>query len=263
MTGPTSPAPAIAVRELSVRFGGLAAISELHFDVAAGSIKAVIGPNGAGKTTLFNVISGIQAPADGRVLLDGDDLAGVPAHRRVERGLARTFQNLQIFQDMSVLENVMVGRHARSTSGVMAALLRSPASRREERRIAAEAMAVLTRLGLGARAHDPVTQLPFGDLKVLEIARALASEPRVLLLDEPMAGLPHGETGRLCEVIEAIAAGGVTVLLVEHNMGVVMRLAHEILVLNFGRWIAEGTPSEVRRHPDVIAAYLGADAVAS
>ena len=249
----------LSVEKLAVRFGGLAAVSELSFDVAPGAIKAVIGPNGAGKTTLFNTISGLQRPTEGRVLLDGRDLAGVEPHHRVGLGLARTFQNLQIFLGMSVVENVMVGRHVRLSSGLAASLLRLPSTRREDAAAREHAHALLAGLGLGASADLPAGALSFGDLKIVEIARALASEPRLLLLDEPTAGLPAAEASRVAGVVQQINREGVAVLLVEHNMRVVMSISHDILVLNFGRRIAEGTPGEVRRHPDVIAAYLGTE----
>ena len=247
----------IEIRDLSVQFGGLAAVSELSFSVPQGSIKAVIGPNGAGKTTLFNVISGVQAPTQGRVLLAGEDRTALPAHLRVRRGLARTFQNLQVFSGMTVLENVIVGMHVRLHAGLPSEFLRLPSGRREEAGARDRGRALLARVGLAAKADAQATSLSFGDLKIVEIARALASEPRVLLLDEPTAGLPAAEASRVAEVVRAINAEGVTVLLVEHNMRVVMSLSHDILVLNFGRRIAEGEPAEVRAHPEVIAAYLG------
>lgn len=249
----------IAVRGVSVQFGGLAALSDVDFDVKRGTVKALIGPNGAGKTTLFNVISGIQAPTSGSVLLDGEDITLSPPHDRVRRGLARTFQNLQVFSGMSVLENVIVGMHARLSAGVITALFRLPSGRREEFAARDRARALLGRVGLASKADLPVSALSFGDLKIVEIARALASEPTVLLLDEPTAGLPAAEATRVTDVIRAISAEGVTVLLVEHNMRVVMSVSHDILVLNFGRRIAEGEPASVRAHPDVITAYLGAD----
>ncbi|HKP67314.1 MAG TPA: ABC transporter ATP-binding protein [Casimicrobiaceae bacterium] len=247
------------MRSVSVQFGGLAALSDVDFDVKRGTVKALIGPNGAGKTTLFNVISGIQAPTSGSVLLDGEDITRSPPHERVRRGLARTFQNLQVFSGMSVLENVIVGMHARLSSGVFTALFRLPSGRREEMAARDRARALLGRVGLASKADLPVSALSFGDLKIVEIARALASEPTVLLLDEPTAGLPAAEATRVTDVIRAISTEGVTVLLVEHNMRVVMSVSHDILVLNFGRRIAEGEPAFVRAHPDVITAYLGAD----
>ena len=253
----------IELRGLTVRFGGLSAVSDLDFTVRKGAIKAFIGPNGAGKTTLFNVISGVQAPSAGQVLLDGEDITSMAAYERARRGLARTFQNLQVFSGMSVLENVVVGMHSRLKSGVVNALLRLPSGRREEAAARERARALLAHVGLEAKADYPVSALSFGELKIVEIARALASEPTVLLLDEPTAGLPAAEAGRVAEVIRAINAEGVTVLLVEHNMRVVMSVSHDILVLNFGRRIAEGEPAAVRAHPEVIAAYLGTDADAA
>ena len=250
----------IELSGVSVHFGGLAAVSNLDFKVSRGAIKAVIGPNGAGKTTLFNVISGIQAPSAGRVLLDGEDVTATAAHERVHRGLARTFQNLQVFSGMSVLENVVVGMHVRLRSGIFNALLRLPSGRREEAAARERARVLLGRVGLAAKADLPVTALSFGDLKIVEIARALASDPKMLLLDEPTAGLPAAEAGRVADVIRTINAEGVTVLLVEHNMRVVMSVSHDILVLNFGLRIAEGEPAAVRAHPEVIAAYLGTGA---
>ncbi len=248
----------IEIRDLSVQFGGLAAVSELSFTVPQGAIKAIIGPNGAGKTTLFNVISGVQTPTEGHVMLAGEDVTALPAHQRVRRGLARTFQNLQVFSGMTVLENVVVGMHVRLRSGLASAFLRLPSGRREEAEARVRGRALLDRLGLGAKADERAASLSFGDLKIVEIARALASEPRVLLLDEPTAGLPMAEAARIAETIRSINAEGVTVLLVEHNMRVVMSISHDILVLNFGRRIAEGEPAAIRADPQVIQAYLGA-----
>ncbi len=255
-----SAAALVSVENLSVHFGGLAALAELSFDVPAGAIKAVIGPNGAGKTTLFNVISGVQRASMGRIVLQGADITRQAPHDRVALGLARTFQNLQVFHGMTVLENVMVGRHVRLRSGLASAFLRLPDGRREEQAARVHARQLLDRVGLGRHADASVSSLSFGDLKIVEIARALASDPKVLLLDEPTSGLPAAEADRVARAIEAINAEGVTVLLVEHNMRVVMRVSHDILVLNFGRRIAEGAPAAVRAHPDVIAAYLGTSA---
>ncbi|MDQ2733940.1 MAG: ABC transporter ATP-binding protein [Pseudomonadota bacterium] len=249
----------LEVRGIGVSFGGLQAVADLSFKVRPGSIKAVIGPNGAGKSTLFNVISGIQPPTTGEVLLDGRSLSGLPPHRRAERGIARTFQNLQIFGGMSVVENVMVGRHCRMHAGLASALFRLPSGRHEEAQACRHCLELLDAVGLAHKADAATTSLSFGDLKIVEIARALAGEPRVLLLDEPTAGLPGPEAQRMAGVIQDISQRGVTVLLVEHNMRVVMSISDDILVLNFGRQIADGEPAEVRRHPDVIAAYLGED----
>ncbi|MBP2292907.1 ABC transporter ATP-binding protein [Azospirillum rugosum] len=245
------------IADLQRNFGGLRAVSDLTFSVAQGEIKAVIGPNGAGKTTLFNLIAGVTPPSSGQITLDGARIDQLKPYQRVERGIARTFQNLQIFKDMTVLENVMVGRHARTRCDVLHGLLRTRAALREEEAIRDSATQQLERLGLAHRADDRAGSLSFGECKVLEIARALAAEPKLLLLDEPTAGLPHAETERITDTIRALNAEGVTVLLVEHNMRMVMRLSHSILVLNYGRRIAEGPAEAVRRDPAVLEAYLG------
>ena len=247
----------LQVEDVSCHFDGVTAVADLSFGVRAGEIKAVIGPNGAGKSTLFNIIAGVTRPSSGRVRLDGERIDHLPTFRRARRGIARTFQNLQIFRDMSVLENVMVGRHMRGSAGVGRAILHSPALRAEERAITAAGMELLDRFGLAGKAQAQAGTLAFGQLKVLELARALACEPRLLLLDEPAAGLPHAEADRMAAIIADLNREGMTVLLVEHNMRLVMSLSHDILVLNNGRRIAEGTADAVRRHPDVLAAYLG------
>ncbi len=252
-------APLLDVRGMTRRFAGLAAVQDLSFAVAAGAIKAVIGPNGAGKTTLLNLLSGFIAPDFGEIGFAGRRIEAMPAHARVRHGMARTFQNLQIFGRMTALENVMVGRHVRSRAGYVAGLLRTPASRRESEAARAAAIRALTSVGLERRAETPATDLSFGELKLLELARALASEPKLLLLDEPAAGLAHAETGRIAGVIRDINAQGVTVVLVEHNMRLVMAISHDILVLNFGRRIAEGSAAAIRAEPAVIEAYLGRD----
>jgi len=246
---------ALALDQVSVAFGGLRAVDALTFEVAHGSIKGIIGPNGAGKTTLFNAISGITAPQGGRVLLDGRDITGLRPHQRAALGLSRTFQNLQLVPDMSVLENVMLGAHTQLTAGWAAGLL--GLARREER--AAEAMAreKLTLLGLAERAGERAGDLGFADAKLLEIARALASSPGLLLLDEPIAGVPPADQSRIAAVIRAVNAAGVTILLVEHNMRMVMNLCADILVMNHGAYLAEGSPASVARNAEVVAAYLG------
>ncbi len=252
-----SVAPIVEVRRLSRQFGGLAAIDDLSFVVPRGAIKAVIGPNGAGKTTLFNVLSGVMAPSSGEIRLDGARIEGLAAHQRVKLGVARTFQNLQIFDRMTVLENVMVGRHVRGATGLVGAALKLPRARTEERAMRAAACEALATVGLSSRAGDLATSLSFGERKLLEVARALASEPRLLLLDEPAAGLGFADIARIGDLIGRLNARGVTVLLVEHNMRLVMNISHDILVLNFGRKIAEGTADAVRGNRDVIEAYLG------
>jgi branched-chain amino acid transport system ATP-binding protein len=249
--------PLIEVRGLSKNFGGLAAIEDLSFTVAPGTIKAVIGPNGAGKTTLFNMLTGVARPTRGDILLDGRPIHQLAPHQRVALGMARTFQNLQIFDRMTVVENVMVGRHVRGRSGMATALLRLPAARREERDLLEASRAALAAVGLAGRAEHQAADLSFGERKLLEIARAMASEPRLLLLDEPAAGLAAGDIARISELIRRLNGQGITVLLVEHNMRLVMDISRNILVLNFGRKIAEGTGEAVRRDPGVIEAYFG------
>lgn len=249
----------LEVRGLSCRFGGLQAVAALDFSVREGEIKAIIGPNGAGKTTLFNMISGVIAPSAGQILLSGRPIGALPAHQRTRLGITRTFQNLQLFKDMTVIENVMVGHHTRSRSGTLQALLRTRHLLREDDAIRRRSLALLERLGLSDRAAQPAASLSFGDGKLLEIARALAPQPRLLLLDEPAAGVSHGAAMRVGEVIRDLNRDGLTVLLVEHNMGLVMNVSHNIVVLDHGRKIAEGTPEEVKRDPAVLAAYLGED----
>jgi len=247
----------LRVEDLVCRFGGLTAVANLSFDVVPGQIKAVIGPNGAGKSTLFNVIAGVTRPSAGRIWFDGDRLDKLPPFQRAGRGIARTFQNLQIFREMSVLDNVMVGRHLYGSVGVCRTILHGAALRSEERTIAEAAMELLEGFSLADQAQLQAGKLSFGQMKMLELARALASGPRLLLLDEPAAGLPRAEADKMAEIITSLNQGGMTILLVEHNMRMVMSLAHEILVLNNGVRIAEGTSQEVRRQPEVIAAYLG------
>ena len=249
---------ALELSGISVAFGGLRAVDELSFKVADGSIKGIIGPNGAGKTTLFNVISGITMPQRGQVVLGGQDITALRPHQRAALGLSRTFQNLQLFPEMSVLENVMLGAHTRLRAGWAAGLLGMALG--EERRAEAVAHRKLAMLGLADRAAEPAGDLGFADAKLLEIARALASEPRVLLLDEPIAGVPPADQNRITEVIRQVNAAGVTIVLVEHNMRVVMRLCSDILVMNYGARLAEGGPASVARNPEVVAAYLGPEA---
>ena len=249
----------LEVRGLTKSFGGVTAIADLDFDVPAGLVYAVIGPNGAGKTTLFNLLSGLYRPDEGRVRFAGEDLTGRAPHQIARLGLARTFQNLQIFFNMSALENVMVGAHGRGRAGLAAALLRTPGLRREEAAIRRWALEALAFCGLEDLADRPASALPYGALKRLEIARALAAQPRLLLLDEPAAGLNDTETLALQGLIGRIRDQGITVLLVEHHMGLVMAVAERILVLDYGSRLAEGTPAEVRANPAVIAAYLGGE----
>jgi branched-chain amino acid transport system ATP-binding protein len=247
----------LAVEGLAIHFGGIAAIDGLTFDIPEGRIFSIIGPNGAGKTTLFNIISGINRPHRGRIRFGSHDVTGLEPHRLARLGLSRTFQNLQVFFRLTALENVMVGRHLHEPKSLLAHALRLPSVRRANRDCADKARELLKFVGLGQDAERVAGGLPYGALKRLEIARALASEPKLLLLDEPAAGCNAVETGEIDRLIQQVAGQGVTVALVEHDMRLVMKISSRILVLDRGRKLAEGTAAEVRANPDVIRAYLG------
>ena len=251
----------LAVEGVSVRFGGIVALDGVSFDIRAGQICGLIGPNGAGKTTLFNCLSRLYDCNAGNITFDGRRLTELPRHTIAGLGIGRTFQNLALFRTMSVLENVKVGQHCRLGTGFFANALRLPGVDAEEARVAGRAEELVRLLELQSVRHTRVADLPFGTQKRVELARALAADPRLLLLDEPAAGLNHEEVGALGGLIRSIRDGlGVTVLLVEHHMSLVMSVSDKVVALNFGRKIAEGTPDEVRAHPDVIQAYLGASA---
>jgi len=245
------------IQRLSIAFGGVRAVDEVSLSVASGTVFSIIGPNGAGKTSLFNLISGIYPPLDGRVRLGGEDVTGLPPDRLARRGLSRTFQNLQIFFRMTVLENVMVGCHRHERTGILADLLHLPSVGRQNHATRERAQAALECVGLAAEAERSAGALPYGALKRLEIARALTTEPRVLLLDEPAAGCNGVETAEVAAVIRGIVGDGVTVVLVEHDMRLVMNVSDRIHVLANGRTLAEGTAAEVRANPAVVEAYLG------
>jgi branched-chain amino acid transport system ATP-binding protein len=251
----------LSVRDVTVRFGGILALDGVSFDVRQGQICGLIGPNGAGKTTLFNCLSRLYPWVSGDIVFDGRSIGRLPTHRIAALGIGRTFQNLAMFATMSVLHNVMVGAHARSAAGFVASALRLPRVVAEERRLRERALAILDDMGLAEVRDRTVGDLPFAIRKRVELARALAVDPKLLLLDEPAAGLNHEELEDLARLIRHLRDGlGVTVLLVEHHMHLVMGVSDHIVALNFGRRIAEGTPDQIQTHPDVVEAYLGAPA---
>jgi len=247
----------LTVDNATKRFGGLVAVDGVSFEVPTTGVTAVIGPNGAGKTTLFNLISGALEPSSGRVLFEGEDVTRLAPEKRAARGLVRTFQLVKLFADLTAVENVAVGAHLKSRGGLLAALLGTPATRAMERRVDEKSRALLDRVGLGAVADRRADTLSYGRRRLLEVARALAAEPRLLLLDEPAAGLDAEESARLSSLIREVAAEGTSVLLIEHDMQLVMNTADQVVVVDFGRKIAQGSPAEVKADPAVIAAYLG------
>lgn len=247
----------LAVDRVTKRFGGLTAVESVSFDVFEGTIKALIGPNGAGKSTLFNTLTGFERPDSGSVVFDGVELVGCRPRDVVRAGVARTFQNTQLFERMSALENVMVGAQAHQRRGFAAAAFRLPAAVTEDRDAAAEAGRLLRLIGIDDWAETSAADLPSGIRRLLEIARALATQPHLLLLDEPAAGLNATETAELVQTLYRVRDGGITVLIVEHDMGLVMEVSDEIVVIDRGRKIAEGPPRMIQKDPVVIAAYLG------
>ncbi|MCE5322922.1 ABC transporter ATP-binding protein [bacterium] len=250
----------IEAKSVTRSFGGLVAVDNVDLMVVAGQTKALIGPNGAGKSTLLNLLTGVMPASGGDIRVCGVSIVGKPCYEVASLGLARTFQNVQLFENMTVLENVMVGCHCWSRQGIASAALRWAGHLREERKIFKESAAQLDRVGLADMAHMPSGSLPFGKQRMLEIARALASRPRLLLLDEPASGLSTRETDELCDLLRRIVKEGVSVLLVDHDMQFVMEISDEVMVLDQGKKIAEGTPYEVQNDAHVIAAYLGMEA---
>ncbi len=247
----------LSLAGVSKRFGGLHAVNDVSFNVNTGTIKALIGPNGAGKTTLFNLISGVLRPDNGVIMFDGAAVQGLIPHQMASKGMARTFQHIRLFPKMTALENIMIGRHVHSTAGFLAGMLGLPYTRKEEKHIRAKSAAVLDFLGIAELSSTEATSLAYGQQRIVELGRALACEPKLLLLDEPAAGLNMRETAEMGKLIRRIRETGITVLIVEHDMSLVMNISDEIIVLSYGQKIAEDKPLAIQKNKEVIRVYLG------
>ena len=247
----------LEIKGLTRRFGGLVAVNSVSTEFASGQVHGLIGPNGAGKTTLLNLIGGQTTPSEGQICYEGLPIGHLSVEKRAGAGIRRTFQNIKLFRNMSVLDNVKIGLHLNGRAEIFRSILRTPGQKLEEREFEDKANAALRTVGLESFAHLPASSLAYGHRRLLEIARALAADPRLILLDEPAAGLNPTEAAGLVDLILQFAQRGIAVVLVEHHMDVVMRACHRITVLNYGRLLAEGSPEEIQQHPDVIAAYLG------
>jgi branched-chain amino acid transport system ATP-binding protein len=247
----------LKVENLTIKFGGLTAVDNVNFEIEQGAIFGLIGPNGAGKTTCFNMITGVYRPTGGRVIFQGKEIQGMEPFRINVLGIARTYQNINLFKKMTALENTLVGFHTQSKAGLAAAIFRSPGQRKEEASIREKSMEILRFMGLAEKAHLPASSLSYGEQRRLEISRAMASNPSLLLLDEPAAGMNSKEKADLSNTIQRIRDRGITILLVEHDMKLIMKVTHTICVLNFGKKIAQGEPEYIQNHQEVVEAYLG------